>query len=85
MKGAFLNCVCVECSAPHVESSTGIFLDLSLPSVAMSKVPVGRRKEKASQKHRKKRRGSKEWRQEGARTLGRGSCFNLVAWFEGSL
>ena len=63
------------------------FSDLSLPSVAMSKVPVGRRKEKESQKHRKKRKGVKgmEARRGASETLWGGEAvfhFSCLVWKE---
>lgn len=63
------------------------FSDLSLPSVAMSKVPVGRRKEEESQKHRKKRKGVKgmEARRGASETLLGGEAvfhFSCLVWKE---
>lgn len=58
--------------------------DLTLPSEAISKVPVGGRKEKESQKHRKKgkRVEGMEARKGTSETLlGREAVFHLVAWF----
>lgn len=84
-KGKPFNCVCVEClPAPHVESSTGIFL-ISVshlwPCQKCLWVEGKRRQVKSTGRNA---RGSKEWRQEGEQVKPSWEgklCFNLVAWF----